>query len=125
MTDIEMTKLCAEAMGLYLLPAYPKGHLLYNPNHDRGGLMWSGEVDGQGCYFIQGGAYDPLHNDEQAMALVKKLGLTVDPAQDEPPFDWRVVVAIGGDWDNQAAGESDNLNRAIVQCVAKLQESRD
>ena len=46
MTDLELTKLCAEAMGIEISPV----------RH------------GDGDFSL----YDPLHDDAQAMALVKK-----------------------------------------------------
>lgn len=58
--------------------------------------------------------YDPLHNDEQAMALVKKFRLSVGPGDGA---DWTV-------WDNDNSAveqaNNPNLNRAIVECVANL-----
>lgn len=120
MSDLELVRLCAEAMGLYLLPAYPKGHLLYNPNHDRGGFMWSGEIDGEGCYFIQSGAYDPLHDDAQAMALVKKMSLCISAPQS--------YEVSGPKWgvgqDHKLSTWGPDLNRAIVECVAKMQAAK-
>jgi hypothetical protein len=56
MTDLEMTRLCAEAMGF----PYPEpvGH------PDIGHLVpWTTDW-----------TYDPLHNDSQAMELVKRFG---------------------------------------------------
>lgn len=35
MNDLEITRLCAEAMGLYLLPAYRKGTILYREGYPR------------------------------------------------------------------------------------------
>lgn len=107
MTDLEMTKLCAEAMG-------------YRLDADGGfsRLQQGAGMDEPAWFeFI----YSPLHDDAQAMALVKKLGLTVDPQEDKPPFTWRVVVANEGDWDDQIFAQGSDLNRAIVECVAKMQ----
>lgn len=64
-----------------------------------------------------------LH-DAQAMALVKKLGLTVDPQEDKPPFTWRVVVANEGDWDKQIFSQGSDLNRVIDECAAKIQAAK-
>lgn len=97
-----MIKLCAQAMGLHF------GDLPYQRNV-------AADYDGPRV------TYDPLHNDEPAMALVKKFGLTIDPQEDAPPYTWRVVVANDGDWDDQIFSQGPDLNRAIVECVAKLQ----
>lgn len=109
MTDLEMTKLCAEAMQLTGLQLYTaKGETkLGVPSKDYDNYI-----------------YDPLHDDAQAMALVKKFGLTIDPHQDVPPFTWRAVVAPNGDWEHQIHSEGSDLNYAIVECVAKMQAAR-
>lgn len=110
MTDLEMTKLCAEAMSLTLLPAYRKGTILYDEGqHDWNGLMYS--RDGNHL-FIQSGAYDPLHDDAQAMALVKKFDLNLQPDHEG----WCVSDYTGDKVETRNA----DLNRAIVECVAKL-----
>jgi len=86
MTDLEMTRLCAEAMGFEPYADQPP----YN--------------------------YDPLYDDAQAMALVKKFGVALYQGEtgcwyaDLPGFAMRV--------------RSLDLNRAIVECVAKMQESK-
>lgn len=121
LNNFEMTKLCAEAMGLKLLPANP--HTVEHGGIHYHGLMMS--VSEQ-CLFIQSGAYNPLADDAQAMALVKKHGLTLDPRDDVPPFAfWRAaVVPLDGNWEKQIYAEGADLNRVIVECVAKLQATR-
>ena len=88
MTDLEMIKKCAEKMGI---------------DAERVGLNeWSNRP------------YDPLHDDAQAMALVKKFYLSIirnDKTPDVPPH-WTVT-------DKTWLGISPDLNRAIVECVAK------
>ena len=66
MTDLEITKACAEAMGI---------------EDCRVGLKeWSSRP------------YDPLYNDDQAMELVKRFKMTTCPIGDK----WSVVCAFGG-----------------------------
>ncbi len=93
MTDLEITRLCAEAMNVkfWLAPDHPD------------------------C------EYAPLHDDAQAMALVKKFNLelrfnsarvagecwVVTPSYEPEPFTY-----------------SDNLNRAICKCVAVMQKNK-
>src|ERR1700674_3141426 len=113
MTDLEMTKLCAEPMGFEYYPqAYSAGLTAWWI--DKGNKDW--------CF------YDPLDDDAQAMALVKKFSLLIFK-----PRNWQVVVAE--QWNNgppgisignrtDALGESDDLNRAIVKCVAKMQAAQ-
>jgi hypothetical protein len=67
--------------------------------------------------------YDPLKNDEQAMALVKKFGLEIEQIGSDEKC-W-VVSATGEYLEEQERwetfeSESENLNRAICECVAKL-----
>lgn len=57
--------------------------------------------------------YDPLHDDAQAMELVKVLRLTVEPLTDG---EWQ--VSQGGHWGHCEDGK--DLNETIVRCVAKL-----
>lgn len=98
MTDLEITRLCARAMELKFEEwkdsirkvTLFRGHL---PNYD---------------------LYDPLHDDVQAMALVKR---------------FNVELLRGDKWRARCEGQSlyeawaDNLNRAICLCVAKMQQS--
>jgi hypothetical protein len=120
-----MTKLCAEAMGLRLIPAYRKGTILYDEGqHDWNGLMYS--RDGNHL-FVQSGAYNPLHDDAQALALVKKFDLCVEyeayvnERHDGWIDDWRVRNHV---MERKIIGRNPNLNRAIVEAVATLQQER-
>ena len=92
MTDLELTKRCAEAMGL---------------NYNISGEYISIAPSGEGAKFWR---YDPLHDDAQAMALVKKFRL-----ESSFGIEWTV---IGGD--PVARAQNQDLNRAIVLCVSSL-----
>ena len=116
MTDLELTKLCAEAMRL--------DHKVV------GGSVLLRFVNAindprlAGVEYLE--KYDPLHDDAQALQLVRAFGVTVDPAQDEPPFTWRAVLPP---WDedeieNSIHADGLDLNRAIVETVAKMQAKR-
>lgn len=98
MTDLEMTlemtRLCAEAMGLEWVADWlvcPKGD-----DHDYSDTY----------------GYDPLHDDAQAMALVKKFKLIL--ARRHVMSDDNTVTVF------RDQGE----NRAIVECVAKMQAAK-
>jgi len=92
MTDLEMTRLCAEAMGY-------RGEGI--SDHWGGLPIFASEI----------GAYDPLHDDAQAMALVKQFGLQLHQRFDGTWLvTWRPLEA-----------ERKSLNRAIVECVAEMQ----
>jgi hypothetical protein len=88
MTDLEMTRLCAEAM------------------FDR--LAWEQRLFD----------YDPLHDDAQAMALMKRF----DVLRSSPTT---VYTFAHCDEDGTPYYHSnDDLNRAIVECVAKIQADK-
>lgn len=103
MTDLEMTKLCAEAMG-FVEPIYR-----WQEREDY--LM-----DTASCVI----AYDPLHDDAQAMELVKKFELQISGGITE----WAVGSRepTFSSIENMACGK--NLNRAICLCVAKMQTAK-
>lgn len=105
MTDLEITKLCAEAMKITL--RLPKG----------------GEAKEWLIIAESGRIYDPLHDDAQAMALVKHLHLRVAYLIDYISGDYFWYC---GDPDGPAAKRSRNadLNRAICECVAKMEKAK-
>lgn len=105
MTDLQMTRLCAEAMGYAL-----SGISISEPAIQ--------------CFTPKGTifAFDPLNDDAQAMALVKRFNLNIQSPQFVSPPRWHV-------WKEpkpNCTGIADvlNLNRAIVECVAKLQAAK-
>ena len=103
MTDLEITRLCAEVMGISVELEYWAGV--------GAKVFVTGDWDEAGNHYER---YHPLEDDAQAMALVKKFYLG---------------VAFSGGWSvyeqgNGAAGHSANLNRAICLCVAKMQQAR-
>ena len=93
MTDLEITRLCAEAMGWEVF--------------EEGGNLWerAGLV-----------IYRPLHDDAQAMALVKKFRLSIGTDADQ----WYLVLP---DYPYKETNHAD-LNRAICECVAKMQAKK-
>ena len=102
MTDFEITKLCAEAMGWDVYEINPG--------------IWRVRI---GVETVMGltddfcrTRYDPLHDDAQAMALVKK-------------FAKAIVRRKEGDWSiNLDGARNADLNRAICECVAKMQKTK-
>lgn len=99
MTDLEMIKRCAETSGIEVF--------------EHADQLW--------CNFRNVGnqVYNPLTNDAQAMALVKKftmlLMIDYDAAENEI---WSVTAWNGnaGEWTRHY--KNADLNRAIVECVA-------
>jgi hypothetical protein len=104
-----MTRLCAAAMKLQLPETFDKQLILedYETN--------TGDV------FV---IYDPLHDDAQAMALVKKLLLNIKCYPDFVyEHKWIVTCTQLMSEDNEAYVKP-SLNRAIVECVAKMQAAK-
>ena len=104
MTDLEMTRLCAEAMGYECIDGLWLDEMRFGP-----------------------GRYDPLHDDAQAMALVKKLGLWI--IQPDGRSETEMVAYLGskriGTQEDLICGKHPtDLNRSIVECVAKMQKAK-
>ena len=110
MTDLEITRLCAEAMGFHA------------------GSMASKVVAYKvsDCAIIAGNAsggesvYDPLHNDAQIAELIKHFWLCIQPPQFDDHAMWHVwrhpkpnYTALHG-----------RLNYAVCKCVAKMQAAK-
>ena len=96
MNDLEITKACAEAVDMHLSLVHADGLIKY----------W------------------PLTDDAQAMALVKKLRLTIEAIEVGA---WRVeneedMVQHGND--ELRTGFGTDLNRAICECVAKMEKTK-
>ena len=94
MTDLEITKLCAEAVEIKSLR----------------GEYWIQHADGNRV------KYNPLHDDAQAMALVKKFELALHKYKGDWFANWEVNSIVGG--------SDKDLNRAICECVAKMQAAK-
>lgn len=99
MTDLEIMKLCAEAM-----------RFTAEVGAGRVWIRTSGDLPPT--------MYAPLHDDAQAMALVKRFGLTI--IRNEEGAEAWSVGAMGLDVSPHDV-DDDDLNRAIVECVAKMQ----
>jgi hypothetical protein len=119
MTDLEMTKLCAEAMGLQVHGG------LYDSSA-KGRELWIHHANGSRT------EYDPLHDDAQAMALVKKFNscmrirynTVIETDEIAPPY-WEVRNYYPAQPPNYGGfGRNVDLNRAIVECVANMQSNK-
>lgn len=102
MTDLEMIKLCAEAMGVF-------GKITPSGEH----IWMKGTVK----------RYDPLHDDAQAMALEDWLLERGSIMY----FDGRMKFMRRSYpreyWFHY--GDRNGRRRAIVECVAKMQEAKN
>lgn len=90
MNDLEITKLCAEAMSIKIRP------------------------------YIE---YDPLHDDAQAMALMKKFRLFI---YGHLPF-WVVISSqpTHEKMTDVIMVDCEDVNYAICRCVAKMQKAKN
>ena len=102
MTDLEITRLCAEAMG----------YVDKSVGESIGGIM----VCGERFHFI----WNPLEDDAQAMALVKKFNLLIN--WNTKTECWVMPMMAEGSMFDSA--DHANLNRAICECVAKMTKEK-
>lgn len=102
MSDFDLIKLCAEAMGFSVV----KGDARY-----KNGMAIATE-DGDPVV-----NYDPLKHDAQAMALVKKLNLQIERSGTLFEPKWYV------DSDSGPHVIHEDLNRAIVECAASTRRA--
>ena len=108
MTDLEMTRLCAEAMG-------------YSDVRKKGDHVHERRLGK-----TMPGIYWPIDDDAQAMALVKKFQADICWGADEPNGilgNW--YCDIGPNTVSSYKTSNSNLNRAICECVAKMQAAKD
>ncbi len=101
MDDLAAVRLCAEAMGL-------EASCVTGIR----GQARSTEVKTDGVWMH----YDPLTDDAQAMALVKRFNVRIDRTRGIPE---KWAVHISSNFGDTVIG--DDLNRCIVLCVAALQ----
>lgn len=95
MTDVELTKACAMAMGAD---------------------AWT-DINGRWYCYVRGqeAIFDPIHDDAQAMALVKKLTLRIQKTGSQ----WNAWKDHGFIRPPEL-GRSADLNCAICECVARM-----
>ena len=111
MTDLEITKRCAEAIGIDK-KFWPMRFSAPDMFGDESIFVTS----------IEKPTYNPLLDDAQAMALVKKLELRLQEPEALPSADrrWRVTCWLP----TKSVAQNVDLNRAICECVAKLEETK-
>lgn len=109
MTDLEITKLCAESLGWKWIAAGPS----------RGSVWVAARYVFDGDVVEWDDNYDPLHDDGQCLALVKRLGLNVEWIPESAHIRARWLVSTR----YVSAAETD-LNRAVCSCVAQMQAAK-
>ena len=107
MTDLEITKLCAEAMGFHAEYCYGE-EVTYL-------LVWVGDDSGK--------TYNPLHDDAQAMALVKKFKVRLAYLEIREGEVVEAAISMNNEVPYSFARSTD-LNRAICECVAKMEKAK-
>jgi hypothetical protein len=107
MTDLEITKLCAEAMGIKIADVW------------NGKYVQIAEDDPAAMQYLSP-AWCPLEDDAQAMALVKRFGLRIDKHELDG---WSVRKDHGFNRPPDQ-GFNGELNCAICQCVAEMQSQK-
>jgi hypothetical protein len=105
MTDLDMLKLCAEALGLQ--------HSMRVCGFAAWPVLCASRYDDP----IVFQPYNPLRDDAQALALVKHFRMDIKNYFGESNT-WVVVATIAG-WD---LSKNADLNRAIVECAAKCED---
>jgi len=107
MTDIDLTKACADAIDLDYIE---RDHeLLYRVGTER---------DARTKEAIYRAGYDPLHDDAQAMSLLKRFNLMVN--WNSPTAVWCMPMDVQKYGYKSDSADYSELNRAICECVAQL-----
>ena len=110
MTDLEITRLCAEAMGIHGAFSDWDDNRWEPPKRKHNFLIAGrlGNVDG---------VYDPLHDDAQSMALVKRFMLNICAFSGMAELGYQTR-------DRFTTFSDESINRAICECVAKMQAAK-
>lgn len=104
-TDLEMTRLCAQAMEMdYTVTAK---HVMFRR---------IGSMETYSAY------YWPLNDDKQAMALMKKVPVQADIVG--PDSRWQAYAWSREKKQRMWSEKYDDLNRAIVEAVSKMQAAK-
>lgn len=108
MSDTELTKACADAEGIEVT--------LYKAGEPASMYSCWLTRDENGPWR----EYAPLHDDAQAMALVRKFRLDVEPCFEGDEGEWMVSQWIDNAGRRTGFVHDESLNRAICLCVARL-----
>ena len=106
MSDLEIVKLCAAAMGLPEITNPDPRALLPEPPS----ILVEEPICGLPVI------YDPLTNDGQAMALIHAKKLSVLSPTEHHANRWTAIAHVA-----DIVTMSNSLNRAICECVARVQ----
>ena len=114
MTDLEITKLCAEAMGHEYIYVGPEIC-----------IRTDGERDARTKTPMYRMVYQPLYDDAQCFALVKKFQVVIErEMRNTREFAVTVFPSRGFGASVSSVRNSTDLNRAICECVAHMQKAK-
>ena len=105
LTDKEITEACTRAMGYVQVEHQPKRDRVFYLHPNGSAVLCS---------------YNPIHDDAQAMALVKKLDLMIGGNSDQGFRNWLVFSDR-----HQVETWNADLNRAICLCAARVQIEKE
>lgn len=114
MTDLRMLQLCAKAMKLRPVKMFPTGCTVGNKKVMEAGILKPGKAGKLGYWE----RYNPLKNDAQAMALIKRFDICLAGEGNS----WEATMFLKGD--DELRVRADSINRAVVECVATRAYSR-
>lgn len=113
MTDLEITRLCAEAMNLDIVGLDKQYCRTDSLTETREYVLRENPFY----------SYNPLVEDDQAMALVKKI--KIDTAYTAGKWHAEIIYTTDDKMLSDQAVISKDLNRAICECVAKMQKAKN
>jgi len=105
MDDLTIMKYCADAMGLKTVKGGSDEQFMY------------GEKGIVTTYCL----YNPLNDDAQCFALVKKFEISIGRNQG---VEWDVENRHSSFADDYVCVMNKDLNRAICKCVARMQQAK-
>lgn len=117
-SDLDLVKACAVAINL--LPP----DVFHAPYRAEGDMLVSNKYPSEGGRYAGCHVYDPLRDDAQMAALVKHFKLELIPRTnfEGAHTGW---FAYKDRLTQCVEGEDENLNRAIVLCIASLPATRE
>ncbi len=117
MTDLEITRLCAEAIGVEMKVRKVIRRTLV------GGSVTE-HTEKYAETLVDVCDYDPLTNDAQAMELVRKFNLFIEAPDTPVSRMWHAFCWLDPAHEKNVYSASESLNHAICVCVANMQQAK-
>lgn len=112
MDDLEIVRRCARAMSI------DNGRVTVSTPY----IDITGGTEHRNHLSFQA-PYDPLHDDAQMVALVKRFGLSIS-SPTSGDLDRNHYVAYQSITDGPVSKDAD-LNRAVCECIAKMERAKN